>query len=316
MNKFALVRDITPDNEAILDFAEMKLASVPSSWSDELDLLKEHFCFTHDAAQRIVNAVQKMGAHTTLLQEVEGLLKNLWILQAKRCSTEPGAWISIRETSEFVNSSARENLCAYNAPRTIEGMESRLQIALKDLQSYAEEQGKGLLFHGTTWSSALSIIDNIRLSSCRSTDFIPCYRLGFYVWNAAREWAERRAELMRDDPAVLIFLTEPRNELVARKDNLSLDFYAPGQANEDEWDRMVNGCRLDILDLAQWEQTTSGYGSISGPIGKRTGTSDQPYYQRDLDTWQLAILTQRRLNELVPAMYGVVVWGAKPVEDD
>ncbi len=311
--QFVQLRWHLDDSSAIFDFLVVKMASVPSSWTDELQLLTEHFLFTKESAERIISAVHRMG-HTTLLQEVADLIENAWILQTSSCSSTPCQWISVHEVTNDVDPKCSDDLCIFNVPKTISGAEDKLQMALKDLWAEAASQGFGLLYHGTTWSSAVNIIRRPRLISGRPTDFVPEEFGGFYLgadWFAAREWAEGKAsKYLREDPAVLIYRTEPMNELIARPDNLSLDLY-DGSGQEDDWDRMVNGCRLDLPRgySHQWMDQTEGLASISGPMAKRGGTAEEPCWQRDLDTWQLAIISHRRLFELVPAMCGVVVWG-------
>ncbi len=297
----------------------MKMASLPDSFADEEDLLTQHFCFTSEGARRIVEAVKKMGDHTNLLDEVYVLLDNARFLQANRCTSAPFTWTYVGEVTPDVHSKTRDDLCVFNAPTTVAGCEDKLQTALADLWANAENGGYFLLYHGTTWSNAVSIIEGLELRSTRPTDFMPRKGPGaFYLgddWFAAREWAEERvSKCVDEDPAVVIFRTEPQNELIAREDNLSLDLYLES-GQEDDWDRMVNGCRLDRRYVEQWRLATHNKSSITGPIGKRRGMEHLPYYERDRNSWQMAAFSSPRLEELMTQIYGVVVWGQEPKDD-
>ncbi len=295
----------------------MKMASLPDSFADEEDLLTQHFCFTSASARRIIDAVKKMGDHTTLLDEVSVLLDNARFLQANRCTSAPFTWTYVGEVTPDVHPRTRNDLCVFNVPRTVAGHEDELQTALADLRAKAENEGYFLMYHGTTWSNAVNIIEGLELRSTRPTDFMPRKGPGaFYLgddWFAAREWAENRAsQCPNEDPAVVIFRTDPKSELIARQDNLSLDLY-PEPEQEDEWDRMVNGCRLDRRFYAEkWRLATCNKSSITGSLGKRRGAAHHPYYERDKNSWQMAVFSIDRLEELMPQIYGVVVWGQEP----
>ncbi len=295
-------------------YLRVKMASLPDSVNEEEDLLTNRFGFKSESAQRIVNAVQRMGTHTTLLDEVSVLLDNARFLQANRCTSAPFTWTYISEVTPEVHPQTRDDLCVFNVPRTIAGFEDRLQTALEELWGEAENEGYFLMYHGTMWSNALNIIRCLKLSSIRRTDFMPLEGPGaFYLgddWFAAREWAENRAsQYSNEDPAVVIFRTEPKKDLIAREDNLSLGLNVES-GQEDDWDRMVNGCRLDRPKcyFEQWRLATRNKSSITGPIGKRSGTAQHPYYERDQNSWQMAVFSIDRLAELMPHIYGVVVW--------
>ncbi len=103
------------------------MASLPDSYADEEDLLTQHFCFTPEGARRIIDAVKKMGDHTTLLDEVSVLLDNARFLQANHCSSAPFTWTLVGKVTPEVHHKTRDDLCVFNVPTTATGFEDRLE---------------------------------------------------------------------------------------------------------------------------------------------------------------------------------------------